>query len=133
MSCRHAKGGICTNLACTRAGADLRFDGPCVACDFAEEPGERRPRRAAEKQLAVEAYSGPIPKGAVRCLRCGRPCKAGTPDPKARMLRKKAAGDGYCLDCLTQLKANNLSCPYCRGPIENFIKLFTCRQERVEK
>ena len=41
--------------------------------------------------------------------------------------------DGYCLDCLKSLKKKKQPCPYCRGPIENYIKLFTCRQERIEK
>lgn len=41
--------------------------------------------------------------------------------------------DGYCFDCLTSLKKNKHQCPYCRGEIQNFIKLYTCRQERVEK
>lgn len=96
MACRHAKGGICTCLACPKAGEVVPYC--CEGCRFAEEPGERRPRRPALKQLAVEAYTGPIPEGAVRCKRCGRPCKTGSPDPKARMLRI-SAGTGFCLDC----------------------------------
>jgi len=98
MSCRHAKGGMCTNLACPRAGQSVWAGAPpCSGCDFAEAPGERRESRPAPKQLAVERYTGPIPDGAVRCLRCGRPCKTGSPDPKAAMLRKSTSG--FCLDC----------------------------------
>lgn len=41
--------------------------------------------------------------------------------------------DGYCYECLTSLKDKGHPCPYCRGPIEGFIKLYTSRQERVEK
>lgn len=33
----------------------------------------------------------------VHCLRCQRPCRPGTPDPKARAIRR--ATTGFCPDC----------------------------------
>ncbi len=34
----------------------------------------------------------------VPCLRCGRVCRPGTPDPKARAIRQ--AGAGFCPNCM---------------------------------
>lgn len=33
------------------------------------------------------------------CLRCGRTCQTGTPDPAARAIRHSAT-DGFCPDCM---------------------------------
>ena len=33
------------------------------------------------------------------CLRCNRPCQTGTPDPKARAMRRSAT-TGFCPDCI---------------------------------
>ena len=34
----------------------------------------------------------------VPCLRCGRVCRLGTPDPKARAIRQASAG--FCPNCM---------------------------------
>lgn len=34
-----------------------------------------------------------------KCLRCQRPCRTGTPDPKARAIRHSST-TGFCPDCM---------------------------------
>jgi hypothetical protein len=36
--------------------------------------------------------------------------------------------DGYCEDCLLHMMQINSKCPYCRGPIQNYTRLYTTRK-----
>ncbi len=56
------------------------------------------PEDATEQDIENMKQMILVAKGAVPCLRCGRLCRPGTPDPKARAIRHAAAG--FCPNCM---------------------------------